>query len=61
MAGKMSKTNVSARRENREANKKTCKYCGQEQDIVMAVVGRGKTKMIRRCCEKAGISSEAAG
>ena len=53
MAGKMSKTNVAARRDARAAAQKTCPHCGQAQEIAMVVMGRGKTQMRRLCCDKA--------
>lgn len=51
MAGKKSKTDVAARKEQREASKKTCPHCGQEQKMALLVNGRGKTRMIRVCCD----------
>jgi hypothetical protein len=51
MAGKKSKTNVAARREQREASKKTCPDCGQEQKMAMMIEGRGKSHMVKMCCE----------
>ena len=60
MAGKMSKTNVAARRQQREAAKKTCPNCGQDQEVAMVVAGRGKTQMVRLCCERAGVAKADA-
>ncbi len=53
MAGKMSKTNVAARRQAREGAKKTCPECHNELEVAMVVEGRGKTTMVRLCCERA--------
>ncbi|KKR00039.1 MAG: hypothetical protein UT24_C0018G0021 [Candidatus Woesebacteria bacterium GW2011_GWB1_39_12] len=54
MAGKASKTNVAARREEREAQKnQTCLRCGNQIEMAMMVNGRGKTQMVRMCCQKA--------
>lgn len=62
MAGKMSKTNVAARAEQRANVNKTCKHCGNEIEVALMVAGKGKTRMIRLCCEKAGVGQgEAAG
>jgi len=52
MAGKKSKTDVAARKEQREASKKTCPHCGNEQKFALLVRGRGKTQMMRICCEE---------
>lgn len=53
MAGKkMSKTNVAARRDQR--NQVTiCSSCGNPQEVAMVVQGRGKSQMHKLCCEKA--------
>ncbi|MBI2301180.1 MAG: hypothetical protein HYU66_19910 [Armatimonadetes bacterium] len=56
MAGKVSKTNVAARKEQRDNVNRTCRYCGQEIEVALMVVGRGKTRMVRLCCQKAGIA-----
>jgi hypothetical protein len=63
MAGKMSKTNVAARRDARAAAKKTCPHCGGDQEVALVVQGRGKTQMVRLCCERAaaGAKTDAAG
>lgn len=58
MAGKMSKTNVAARAEQRSGANKTCKHCGNEIEVTLMVTGRGKTKMVRLCCERAGVPQE---
>ena len=58
MAGKMSKTNVAARAEQRAAANKTCRYCGQDLQVALMVAGRGKTRMVRLCCEKAGVPQD---
>lgn len=58
MAGKMSKTNVAARAEQRASANKTCRFCGQEIEVALVVTGRGKTRMTRLCCEKAGVPQE---
>lgn len=61
MAGKMSKTNVAARAEQRAAsNNQTCKYCGGQLEVTMMVGGRGRTKMVRLCCQKAGVAQDQA-
>ena len=52
MAGKTSKTNVSARRDQRNVVI-TCPRCGNAQEVAMVVHGTGKAKMTRLCCEKA--------
>jgi hypothetical protein len=63
MAGKVSKTNVAARAEQRAAANKTCRHCGQELEVALVVSGRGKTRMVRLCCERAGVAAQedAAG
>ena len=53
MAGKKSKTDVAARREQREKGKKVCPFCGLEQKMALMIQGRGKAKMTRLCCLKA--------
>ncbi|MCC7491338.1 MAG: hypothetical protein IT204_03280 [Fimbriimonadaceae bacterium] len=58
MAGKMSKTNVAARAEQRANVNKTCRFCGQEIEVALVVVGRGKTRMVRLCCERAGVAQD---
>jgi len=50
MAGKKSKTDVTARKEQRDQGKKMCPFCGEEQKMAMFVPGKGKVKMIRVCC-----------
>jgi transcription elongation factor Elf1 len=51
MAGKKkSKTDVAARREQREKGKKICPICGQEQKMAMMLDGRGKSEMVKLCC-----------
>jgi formate dehydrogenase maturation protein FdhE len=51
--GKMSKTNVAARRAQRE-QVTLCPVCGNPQEVAMVIAGRGKTQMVKLCCEKAG-------
>lgn len=53
MAGKKSKTDVSARKAQREMGKKICPICGQPEKIAMMIVGTGKSKMVKMCCMKA--------
>lgn len=60
MAGKVSKTNVAARREQRDSANKTCRVCGNEVEVALVVTGRGKTRMVRMCCQKAGIAQDDA-
>lgn len=57
MAGKMSKTNVAARRDARQ-QVVLCPRCGNKQEIAMVVKGRGKQQMHRLCCEKAEQSQQ---
>lgn len=56
MAGRVSKTNVAARAEQRQNVNKTCRYCGQEIEVALVVAGRGRTRMVRMCCQKAGVT-----
>ena len=58
MAGKVSKTNVAARAEQRASANKTCRHCGQEIEVALMVAGRGKTRMVRLCCERAGVPQD---
>lgn len=57
MAGKMSKTNVAARREQRKVVT-ICQNCGNQLEVAMIVQGRGKTQMHKLCCEKAQVESK---
>ncbi len=57
----MSKTNVAARAEQRAASSnQTCKHCGGQLEVAMVVAGRGRTRMVRMCCQKAGVPQEQA-
>ncbi|MBC8413003.1 MAG: hypothetical protein ISR96_06790 [Nitrospira sp.] len=49
MAGKKSKTDVSARLGAKNLGK-NCRLCGKAIDIVMSVTAKGKKSMRRICC-----------
>jgi len=54
MGEKVSKTNVSARREIK-GKKSLCKFCGLEVSAVLRVSPSGSRKMVRLCCESKSI------
>ena len=45
-----SKTDVSARTESKN-RVRTCRYCGNKVEVVLAVSPSGKKRMKRLCCE----------
>ena len=56
MAGKTSKTNVTARAAAR-ADSSLCNACGNKIEVVLRVPKQGKKHMARLCCEKAGVAA----
>jgi len=52
---KKSKTDVASRQENK-ARKAICKYCGSEKVETCMTLVAGKKRIIRKCCEKAGLA-----
>lgn len=46
---KVSKTNVSARREQKSVAS-VCKFCGNKVEVILSVPVKGKKRFRRLCC-----------